>query len=135
MVLSDAASRGRPVGGGAEGTADRTMAGGMPRKRRSARSRRRAHTNPLQFRLCARRAVVTASVDSMTFLHPVHIGNLIVLRSSVNRVFTSSMEVGVRVEVENLRTGERRHTSSAYLTFVALEEGDGPVVVRPVIPE
>lgn len=83
----------------------------------------------------SRRTVVTASVDSMTFLHPVHIGNLIVLRSSVNRVFTTSMEVGVRVEVENLRTGERRHTSSAYLTFVALDDADRPVVVPPVIPE
>ena len=83
----------------------------------------------------ARRSVVTASIDSMNFLHPVHIGNLILLRSSVNRVFTTSMEVGVRVEVEDLRTGERRHTSSAYLTFVALDDNDKPVAVPPVIPE
>ena len=54
----------------------------------------------------ARRPVVTAAVDSMHFLHPVRIGQLIVLRSSVNRVFRSSMEVGVKVETENLLTGE-----------------------------
>ena len=58
----------------------------------------------------------------MNFLHPIHIGQLIVLRSSVNRVFRTSMEVGVRVEVENLISGEIRHTSSAYLTFVALDK-------------
>jgi len=83
----------------------------------------------------SRCTVVTASFDSMTFLHPVHIGNLIVLRSSVNRVFTTSMEVGVRVEVEDLRTGQRRHTSSAYLTFVALDGSDRPLAIPPVIPE
>src|SRR5215469_6735764 len=68
----------------------------------------------------ARCPVVTASVDYMSFLHPVHIGELILLRSSVNRVFQTSMEVGVKVWVDDLRKGERRHTSSAYLTFVAL---------------
>jgi len=83
----------------------------------------------------SRRSVVTASIDSMNFLHPVQVGNLILLRSSVNRAFHTSMEVGVRVEVENLRTGERRHTSSAYLTFVALGDDDRPVLVPPVIPE
>jgi acyl-CoA hydrolase len=82
-----------------------------------------------------RRSVVTASIDSMNFLHPIHIGNLIVLRSSVNRVFTTSLEVGVRVEVEDLRSGGRRHTSSAYLTFVALDDNGRPVPVAPVIPE
>jgi acyl-CoA hydrolase len=83
----------------------------------------------------SRCAVVTASVDHMTFLHPIHIGQLIVLRSSVNRVFRTSMEVGVRVEVENLRTGEIRHTSSAYLTFVALEKNGQTLPIVPVIPE
>src|SRR5438046_3510826 len=68
----------------------------------------------------SRRPVVTASVDSLQFLHPVHIGELMVLRSSVNRVFRSSMEIGVKVIVEKLRTGEKLHTCSAYLTFVAL---------------
>jgi acyl-CoA hydrolase len=83
----------------------------------------------------ARCPVVTASVDQMTFLHPVHIGQLIILRSSVNRVFRTSMEVGVRVEVENLVTGARRHTSSAYLTFVAVDPHTRRVPVPPVIPE
>jgi acyl-CoA hydrolase len=83
----------------------------------------------------ARCSVVTASVDQMTFLHPVHIGQLIVLRSSVNRVFRTSMEVGVRVEVENLITGEIRHTSSAYLTFVALDNSGERLPIPLVIPE
>ena len=79
--------------------------------------------------------VVTASVDSMTFLHPVHIGQLLILKSSVNRVFRTSMEVGVKVWVEDLRTGDVRHTSSAYLTFVALGPNNERVTVPPVIPE
>ena len=79
--------------------------------------------------------VVTASVDSMTFLHPVHIGQLIILKSAVNRVFRTSMEVGVKVWVEDLRTGVRRHTSSAYLTFVALGPNNERVPVAPVVPE
>ena len=84
----------------------------------------------------ARRNVVTASVDSMTFLHPVRIGQLVTLKSSVNRVFRSSMEVGVRVTVEDLRTGGIQHTNSCYLTFVALDDETGrPVAVPPVIPE
>jgi acyl-CoA hydrolase len=83
----------------------------------------------------ARCAVVTASVDQMSFLHPVHIGELIVLRSSVNRVFRTSMEVGVRVEVENLLTGHIRHTSSAYLTFVAIDKTGKRLPIPPVIPE
>src|SRR5271154_6322396 len=83
----------------------------------------------------ARCAVVTASVDQMTFLHPVHIGQLIVLRSSVNRVFRTSMEIGVRVEVENLLTGHVKHTSSAYLTFVAIDKDGTRLPIPPVIPE
>jgi len=83
----------------------------------------------------SRRPVVTVSVDHMTFLHPVRIGDLILLKSSVNRVFRTSMEVGVKVWVENMRTGLRRHTSSAYLTFVALDEKGSPTAVPPVIPE
>jgi len=83
----------------------------------------------------ARCPVVTASVDHMSFLHPVHIGELIMLRSSVNRVFHTSMEVGVKVWVEDLRTGDRRHTSSAYLTFVAINAGGKCVPIAPVIPE
>lgn len=83
----------------------------------------------------ARRPVVTASVDSMTFLHPIRIGQLILLRSSVNRVFRTSMEVGVKVWVEDLRTGAVRHTSSAYLTFVALDQHGQPEPIPPVIPK
>jgi len=83
----------------------------------------------------SRHAVVTASVDHMNFLHPVHIGQLLILKSSVNRVFRTSMEVGVKVWVEDLRTGETRHTSSAYLTFVALDEAGQRVPLPPVVPE
>ena len=83
----------------------------------------------------ARCPVVTASVDHMSFLHPVHIGELILLRSSVNRVFHTSMEVGVKVWVEDLRTGDRKHTSSAYLTFVAVNADGKCVPIAPVIPE
>ena len=83
----------------------------------------------------ARCPVVTASVDYMNFLHPVRIGQLILLRSSVNRVFRTSMEVGVKVFVEDLQTGAVRHTSSAYLTFVALDASGNRVEVPQVIPE
>lgn len=83
----------------------------------------------------ARRPVVTAAVDQMTFLDPVKIGQLVVLKSSVNRAFRTSMEVGVRVMVEDLASGEIRHTSSAYLTFVALDDEGKPNPVPAVIPE
>jgi acyl-CoA hydrolase len=83
----------------------------------------------------ARCPVVTASVDYMTFLHPVHIGQLLILKSSVNRVFRTSMEVGVKVWVEDLGTGVVRHTSSAYLTFVAIGQSNERIPVAPVIPE
>ena len=83
----------------------------------------------------ARLPVVTVSVDSLQFLQPVHSGELIVLRSSVNRVFRTSMEVGVRVTTENLITGERLHTCSAYLTFVGLDKTGRPTELAPVIPE
>jgi len=83
----------------------------------------------------ARRPMVTASVDYMNFLNPVKIGQLILLRSSVNRVFRTSLEVGVKVWVEDLQTGAVRHTSSAYLTFVALDAAGQPVPIPPVVPE
>ena len=83
----------------------------------------------------ARCQVVTASIDSMSFLHPVHIGQLVSLRSSVNRAFGTSMEVGVKVMAEDLTTGEVRHTSSAYVTFVAVDAEGRPVQVPPVVPE
>jgi len=83
----------------------------------------------------SRTAVVTASVDHMSFIHPVHIGQLIRLKASVNRVFRTSMEVGVKVLVEDLISGELKHTSSAYLTFVALDQAGGRIAIPPVIPE
>jgi acyl-CoA hydrolase len=83
----------------------------------------------------SRRPVVTASVDQMNFLLPIRIGQLVILRSSVNRVFRTSMEVGVKVFGEDLISGEVRHTCSAYLTFVALDEFGNRVPVEPVIPE
>jgi acyl-CoA hydrolase len=83
----------------------------------------------------ARCSVVTASVDYMNFLHPVRIGQLIILRSAVNRVFRTSMEVGVKVWVEDLMKGERQHTSSAYLTFVAVDREGNRIAVPPVLPE
>src|SRR5437763_9210810 len=83
----------------------------------------------------ARCTVVTASIDQMTFLHPVRVGDLVMLKSQVNRVFRTSMEVGVKVWVENLKTGETRHTSSAYLTFVAVDSAGNRVVLPQVTPE
>src|SRR3954451_16570655 len=83
----------------------------------------------------ARHPVVTASVDQMTFLHPVRLGELVILKSQVNRVFRTSMEVGVKVWVENLQTRAIRHTSSAYLTFVALDMTGNRVVLPQVIPD
>ena len=83
----------------------------------------------------ARRPVVTASFDHMNFLHPIRIGQLIVLHSQVNRAFQTSMEVGVKVIVEDLMTGQKQHTCSAYLTFVALDAGGKPAAVPPAIPE
>jgi acyl-CoA hydrolase len=83
----------------------------------------------------SRHVVVTASVDQMHFIHPVKIGQWVRLRSAVNRVFRTSMEVGVKVWVEDLVKGEVLHTSSAYLTFVALDSNGNPVAVPPVIPE
>jgi acyl-CoA hydrolase len=75
-------------------------------------------------RHCGRR-VVTAGVDRMTFLHPVMVGDLVVFRATVNAAWRTSMEVGVRVEAENVHTRELTHASTAYLTMVALDE-EGP---------
>ncbi len=78
---------------------------------------------------------VTASVDYVDFRNPIAIGDLVILKSSVNRVFHTSMEVGVKVFSEHYITGERQHTSSAYLTFVAVDEDRRPKPIIPVIPE
>jgi acyl-CoA hydrolase len=77
--------------------------------------------------------VVTASVDYLDFRFPIKVGEWIVLKSSVNRVFRTSMEVGVKVFAENILTGERRHTSTAYVTFVALDTNQQPRSVPPLI--
>jgi acyl-CoA hydrolase len=79
--------------------------------------------------------VVTAAMDRMTFLHPVHVGELVSCRSQVNAVWNTSMEVGVRVEAENPRTGETRHTSTAYLTMVALDDEGRPAPVPELTVE
>ncbi len=78
--------------------------------------------------------VVTASVDHMDFLCPIKVGDIIVLKSSVNRVFHTSMEVGVKVFREDF-TNKREHTSSAYVTFVAIDPQGNPKPVPQVIPE
>jgi acyl-CoA hydrolase len=83
----------------------------------------------------SRNYVVTASIDHLDFWTPVHVGDLVVLKSSVNRVFTTSMEVGVTVWVENYLLDELRHVSSAYLTFVAVDAAGRHLKVAPVIPE
>lgn len=83
----------------------------------------------------ARHHVVTASVDHLSFLTPVRVGDVVVLRSSVNRAFHTSMEVGVKAWVEDAVEGNRRHVSSAYLTYVAVDEGGRHLAVPAVIPE
>ncbi len=83
----------------------------------------------------SQRICVTASVDRVDFREPIHLGELVTMYSSVNYAHRTSIEVGVRVEAENLLTGERRHTNTCYLTFVALDQDGRPVAVPPVLPE
>ena len=80
----------------------------------------------------SRRRVVTAGMDRMTFLEPVEMGDLVTFKASVNAVWRTSMEVGVRVEAERPAQGRVRHTSSAYFTMVALDEHGRPVEVPPL---
>ncbi len=77
---------------------------------------------------------VTASIDRLDFHYPAYVGDLLMLKASINLVGKSSMEVGVRVEAENLLTGEVRHTASAFLTFVALDKKGRPTQARPYHP-
>lgn len=79
--------------------------------------------------------VVTASMDEMSFIEPVFLGEIVTLYAQVNDAGRTSMEVGVRVEAENARTGERRLVSTAYLVFVALDEEGRPRPVPPLVPE
>ena len=83
----------------------------------------------------AGRVAVTASVDELSFLQPVHVGDLLAVKASVNAAGSTSMEVGVRVEAEPLQGGERRHTTSAYLVFVALDADGRPARVPPLLCE
>lgn len=80
----------------------------------------------------ARANVVTASIDRLDFHNPAFVGELLTLKASLNYVGRSSMEIGVRVEAENLLSGEVRHIASAYLTFVSLDEQHRPKAVPPV---
>ncbi len=82
-----------------------------------------------------RQNVVTASIDRMDFFKPVYIGNLLILKAAVNHVGRTSLEVGVRIEAEDLKTGEVVHTASSYLTFVALDSEGKPTLVPAIIPE
>ena len=86
------------------------------------------------YRHCHRQAV-TVSVAHLDFLNPIRVGELIVLESQVNRAFTTSVEVGVEVFSENYVTGERKHTTTAFLTFVAIDESGNPTPVPPLIPK
>ncbi len=79
--------------------------------------------------------IVTAAMDRMTFASPIHIAELVTCRAKVNAAWTTSMEVGVRVEAENPRSGDVRHTSTAYLTMVALDEDGRPTPVPGLAAE
>ena len=83
----------------------------------------------------ARRPSVTVAVDSLTFLSPVHVGDLVTFSAHLTYVGRSSMEAEVHVEAENILTGERTHTNSAYLVYVALGDDNRPVEVPPLILE
>ena len=78
--------------------------------------------------------VVTAGMDRMTFEHPVLVGHLVTFKATVNAAWRTSMEVGVRVESEHIRSGERLHTSTAYLTMVALDDDGKPTQIPPLEP-
>ncbi|HEV8538599.1 MAG TPA: acyl-CoA thioesterase [Bacteroidota bacterium] len=81
------------------------------------------------------RVCVTAAVDNLVFHQPIRLGEVVVLRASVNRAFGTSMEVGVHVVAEDQLTGESKIANTAYLTFVAVDRGLVPVQVPPVIPQ
>lgn len=83
----------------------------------------------------SRAIVVTASIDHSDFVAPVHIGDLLILKASVNRAFRTSMEVGIRAMVEDARGQTLRHVSSSYVTYVAVDREGKPIPVPCVIPE
>jgi len=82
----------------------------------------------------ARSNVVTASIDRIDFHRPVHVGDLLTLKGCLNMTHRSSMEIGVRVEGEDMKSGEVRHIASAYLTFVALDKEGKPTTIPPYTP-
>lgn len=82
-----------------------------------------------------RKVAVTASMDALHFISPIRLGDIVILKAAVNFTATTSMEIGVRIECENPLSGERRHTASAYLTFVALDDAGRPTGVPAVTPE
>ena len=82
-----------------------------------------------------KRYVVTLSVDQIFFKQPIHVGELVTFRASINHTGRTSMEVGIRVEAENIRTGERRHTNTCYFTMVALDDARKPSAVPPLAIE
>jgi acyl-CoA hydrolase len=83
----------------------------------------------------ARRPCVTVSVDQVDFREPIYLGELVTAVASVNFTGRTSMEVGVRVEAENVLSGQRRHTNTCYVTYVAVDERGRPAPVPPVLPE
>ncbi|HUQ83753.1 MAG TPA: acyl-CoA thioesterase [Gemmatimonadaceae bacterium] len=83
----------------------------------------------------ARSTCVTASIDRVDFREPIHLGDLVLLKASVNFVGRTSMEVGVRVEAEDLIAGVRRHTNSCYLTFVAVDDAGCPREIPELVAE
>ncbi len=83
----------------------------------------------------ARASVVTASIDALHFIAPIRLGHVVQLRASVNATGRTSMEVGVRVDSENPRTGEKVHNATAYVTFVAVDDHGKPTEVPPLLPE
>ena len=83
----------------------------------------------------ARGSVVTAAVDALHFIAPIPLGAMVVMKASVNFVARTSMEVGVRVEVEDPRSGERVRTTKAYLTFVAVDGEGRPRPIAPLLPD
>jgi len=83
----------------------------------------------------ARTNIVSASIDRMDFYRPVYVGDLLILKACVNYSGRTSMEVGVRIEAENLKTGKVTHTGSSYVTYVAIDEKGKPTPVPRAIPE
>jgi len=83
----------------------------------------------------ARKPCVTVSVDKVDFKEPIHVGELLTAHARVNYAGRTSMEVGVKIIAENVLTGERRHTNSCYVTYVALDQNGQPTAVPPVVPE